>query len=104
MDPAHEALLSLPNDQNELALLLARNYMPVFDNLDGLRPLAIRHAVQKRVRGPGSVSRAIHRREEVILKFWRCVVLNGIYPGATKSDILDRSAPAASHALDESAV
>jgi DNA polymerase I-like protein with 3'-5' exonuclease and polymerase domains len=29
----------------------------------------------------------------VILKFWRCVVLNGIYPGATKSDILDRVLP-----------
>jgi len=37
VDPAHEALLSLPKDQNELALLLARNYMAVFDNLDGLQ-------------------------------------------------------------------
>jgi len=41
VDPAHEALLSLPNDQNELALLLARNYMPVFDNLDGLQPWVV---------------------------------------------------------------
>jgi len=93
VDPAHEALLSLPNDQNELALLLARNYMPVFDNLDGLRPWQS-DMLCKACTGAGISKRKLYTdEEEVILKFWRCVVLNGIYPGATKSDILDRVLP-----------
>jgi hypothetical protein len=93
IDPAHEALLSLPNDQNELALLLARNYMPVFDNLDGLRPWQS-DMLCKACTGAGISKRKLYTdEEEVILKFWRCVVLNGIYPGATKSDILDRVLP-----------
>jgi hypothetical protein len=86
-------LLSLPNDQNELALLLARNYMPVFDNLDGLRPWQS-DMLCKACTGAGISKRKLYTdEEEVILKFWRCVVLNGIYPGATKSDILDRVLP-----------
>jgi hypothetical protein len=93
VDPAHEALLSLPHDQNELALLLARNYMPVFDNLDGLQPWQS-DMLCKACTGAGISKRKLYTDEdEVILKFWRCVVLNGIYPGATKSDILDRVLP-----------
>ena len=93
VDPAHEALLSLPNDQNELALLLARNYMPVFDNLDGLQPWQS-DMLCKACTGAGISKRKLYTDEdEVILKFWHCVVLNGIYPGATKSDILDRVLP-----------
>jgi hypothetical protein len=44
--------------------------------------------------GAGISKRKLYTdEEEVILKFWRCVVLNGIYPGATKPDILDRVLP-----------
>src|SRR5262249_28119947 len=93
VDPAHEALLSLPNDQNELALLLSRNYMPVFDNLDGLQSWHM-DMLCRACTGGGITKRKLYTDEdEVVLSFWRCVVLNGIYPGATKSDILDRVIP-----------
>jgi DNA polymerase-1 len=93
VDPAQEALLSLPNDQNELALLLAHNYMPAFDNLDGMQSWQM-DMLCRACTGGGISKRKLYTDEgEVILKFWRCVVLNGIYPGATKPDILDRVLP-----------
>jgi hypothetical protein len=56
VDPAHEMLLSLPNDQNELALLLSRNYMPAFDNLDGACSPGKWICCARRVRGLVSVN------------------------------------------------
>ncbi len=90
VDPADEELLSLPSEPNELALLLSRNYVPVFDNLDGLQSWQSDY-LSRAATGGGITKRRLYTdEEEVILKFRRCVVLNGINPAATKPDLLDR--------------
>ena len=93
VDPAHEELLSLPNDPNELALLLARNYLPAFDNLDGIQPWQS-DMLCRASTGGGITKRKLYTDdEEVVLSFRRCVVLNGIQPGITRPDLLERALP-----------
>ena len=93
VDPAQEELLSLPNDPNELALLLARNYLPAFDNLDGIQPWQS-DMLCRASTGGGITKRKLYTDdEEVVLSFRRCVVLNGIQPGVTRPDLLDRTIP-----------
>jgi DNA polymerase I-like protein with 3'-5' exonuclease and polymerase domains len=93
VDPAQEELLSLPNDPNELALLLARNYLPAFDNLDGIQPRQSDRLCRAST-GGGITKRKLYTDdEEVVLSFRRCVVLNGIQPGVTRPDLLDRTIP-----------
>jgi DNA polymerase I-like protein with 3'-5' exonuclease and polymerase domains len=93
IDPAHEELLSLPNDQNELALLLARNYLPAFDNLDGIQPWQSDMLCRASTGGGISKRRLYTDDDEVVLSFRRCMVLNGIQPGVTRPDLLDRTIP-----------
>jgi DNA polymerase-1 len=93
VDPAHEELLSLPNDPNELALLLARNYCPTFDNLDGLQPWQSDMLCRASTGGGISKRKLYTDDEEMVLSFRRCVVLNGIQPGVTRPDLLDRTIP-----------
>ncbi len=93
VDPAHEELLAVPRDPSEPALLLARNYVPAFDNLDGLASWQS-DMLARAVTGGGISKRRLYSDdEEVILKFRRCVVMNGINPGATRPDLLDRTLP-----------
>jgi hypothetical protein len=93
VDPAVEELLSLPNVHNELALLLAKNYVSAFDNLDGLQPWQS-DLLSRAATGGGITKRTLYTDEgETILRFRRCVVLNGINPAATRPDLLDRSLP-----------
>jgi len=93
VDPAVEELLSLPNDHNELALLLAKNYVSAFDNLDGLQPWQS-DLLSRAATGGGITKRTLYTDEgETILRFRRCVVLNGINAAATRPDLLDRSLP-----------
>lgn len=91
LDPADEELLCLPNEPNELALLLARNYVAAFDNLDGLQGWQSDY-LSRAATGGGITKRRLYTDdEEVILKFRRCVVLNGINPAASRPDLLDRT-------------
>ena len=93
VDPAQAQLLSLPTDQNELALLLAHNYMPAFDNLDGLYPWQS-DMLCRASTGGGVSKRVLYTDDdELVLRFWHCVVLNGITPGVTRPDLLDRTLP-----------
>ena len=93
VDPAQEALLSLPNEPNELALLLARNYLPAFDNLDGIQPWQSDMLCRASTGGGISKRKLYTDDEELVLSFRRCVVLNGIQPGVTRPDLLDRTIP-----------
>ncbi|RJQ30566.1 MAG: hypothetical protein C4589_03000 [Peptococcaceae bacterium] len=91
VDPAHRELLTMPKEQNELALMLAHNYMPAFDNLDGLQ------SWQSDMLCCASTGGGISKRElytdedEVILSFLRCPTLNGINLVVSRPDLLDRS-------------
>lgn len=91
VDPGKEDLLTLHHDKNELALCLAKNYMPAFDNLDNLQPWQS-DMLCRAATGGGITKRALYTDdEEIILSFRRCPVLNGINLVATRPDLLDRS-------------
>lgn len=91
IDPSSRDLLTMPKGKNELALILANNYMPSFDNLEKLQShqselLCIAST------GGGLSKRTLYTDEdETILDFKRCVVLNGINVVATRPDLLDRA-------------
>lgn len=91
IDPARQELLSLPTDKNELALQLAHNYMPAYDNLDNLQPWQS-DMLCCAATGGGISKRELYTDEdEVILSFLRCVGINGINEVATRPDLLDRA-------------
>lgn len=91
VDPAHKELLAMPNSKNDLALSLANNYMPCFDNLDKLS--AEKSDVLCMASTGGGISKRLlySNDEEVILSFKRCVGMNGINIVATRADLLDRA-------------
>ncbi len=92
IDPAVEPALALQDKQDELALTLAKNYCASFDNLDGLRPWQS-DLLCRAVTGGGWTKRELYSDEdEVILRFQHAaVILNGINPGVTRADLLDRA-------------
>lgn len=91
VDPAAQELLTMPHDRNELALTLSTNYLPAFDNLDGLQPWQS-DMLCCAVTGGGISKRELFTdSDEVILSFLRCPALNGINCAATRPDLLDRS-------------
>jgi len=91
IDPAYSELLTLPKSQDELALVLAHNYMPSFDNLSRLE-LWQSDFICKSVTGAGFSKRELWTDEgDIILSFLRCPALNGIPVVATQPDLLDRS-------------
>lgn len=91
IDPAYQELTTIQRSDNELALCLAHNYNPSFDNLDNLQ------AWQSDILCCASTGGGISKRElytdqeEVILSFLRCCSLNGINLVVSRDDILDRS-------------
>ncbi|GAE26883.1 hypothetical protein JCM9140_2989 [Halalkalibacter wakoensis JCM 9140] len=92
VDPAVRDLLTMPNSIQDLVLSLANNYMPIFDNLEGLSPdksnlLCISST------GGGFSKRALWTDDdETLLDIRRCVGLTGINVVVTKADLIDRSA------------
>ena len=91
IDPAHRDTMTLPNDKNELALMLMTNYAPCFDNLDNLSPWQSDMLWQAATGGGISKRELYTNMEEVILSFLRCPMLNGINLVAGRDDLLDRS-------------
>ncbi|MCY0903250.1 MAG: hypothetical protein OWU32_13900 [Firmicutes bacterium] len=81
----------LPNTLSDLALSLAGNYMPSYDNLDTLSADKS-DLLCVAATGGGFSKRTLYTDEdETILFFQRCVTLNGINVVATRPDLLDRS-------------
>jgi hypothetical protein len=67
--------------------------MPVFDNLDGLQPWQSNMLCQGYTGAGVSKHTLWTDDDETVLKFWHCIVLNGITPGVTRPDLLDRTLP-----------
>lgn len=101
VDPADEELLTLSSSPEELGLLLARNYVASFDNLDGMKSWQS-DMLAKAVTGGGISKKKLYTDDgEIILKFKRCIVLNGINSAVTKSDLLDRTIPLMLERIDK---
>lgn len=91
VDPAMRGLLIMPNSTADLALSIANNYMPAFDNLDSLSSEKSDLLCTAATGGSFSKRALFTDDDEVLLSFKRCVVLNGINLVVTKPDLLDRS-------------
>jgi DNA primase len=91
IDPARQELASLPPDRNELALMLAHNYAPAFDNLSGLQGWQSDMLCTASTGGGISKRQLYTDSEEVFLSFQHCPALNGINCVATAPDLLDRA-------------
>jgi hypothetical protein len=91
IDPAIQELQLMPKNTSELALLLSKNWMPSFDNLDGLSG-SISDILCVAATGGGLSKRELYTdSDEIILSFRRCISLNGINEPATRPDLLDRA-------------
>lgn len=91
VDPAMQGLLSMPTSKQDLAIILANTYMPSFDNLDSLSAEKSDMLCMAATGGAFSKRTLYSDADETILRFKRCVMLNGINVVATRSDLLDRS-------------
>ena len=91
VDPAMRDLLVMPNSTADLALSIANNYQPAFDNLDCLSSEKSDLLCTAATGGSFSKRALFTDDDEVLLSFKRCVVLNGISLVVTKSDLLDHS-------------
>jgi len=91
VDPAMRELLIMPNSTADLALSIANNYMPAYDNLDSLSSEKSDLLCTAATGGSFSKRALFTDDDEVLLSFKRCVVLNGINLVVTKPDLLDRS-------------
>lgn len=91
VDPAMQDLLSMPTSKTDLVLVLANNYMPAFDNLESLSPEKSDLLCMAATGGAFSKRTLYSDADETILRFQRCVAVNGINVIATRADLLDRS-------------
>ncbi len=91
IDPSALESSGLPRVHNELVQKLNHNYLPCFDNVDGLTSDAS-DTLCRASTGEGFSKRKLFSDEEdVILNYRRCVVMNGVNVAPQKPDLLDRS-------------
>ncbi|WP_432354603.1 hypothetical protein [Sporosarcina sp. A2] len=91
VDPAAQDLLTMPNSMQDLALSLANNYMPSFDNLDGLSAEKSDLLCIASTGGRFSKRTLFTDDDETLLDLRRCVGLTGINVVVTRADLIDRS-------------
>ncbi|MCM3360935.1 hypothetical protein [Niallia sp. MER TA 168] len=91
IDPAVQDLLTMPNSMQDLALSLANNYMPSFDNLDGLSAEKSDLLCIASTGGGFSKRTLFTDDDETLLDLLRCVGLTGINVVVTRADLIDRS-------------
>ncbi len=91
VDPAMRDVLIMPNSMQDLALTIANNYMPCFDNMDGLSSDKSDLLCTASTGGSFSKRMLFTDDDETILSFLRCLGMNGINIAVTKPDLLDRS-------------
>lgn len=91
IDPAVQDLLTMPNSMQDLAISLANNYMPSFDNLDGLSADKSDLLCIASTGGGFSKRTLFTDDDETLLELRRCVGMTGINVVVTRADLIDRS-------------
>jgi hypothetical protein len=91
VDPAVQELLTMPNSMQDLALSLANNFMPSFDNLDALSAEKSDLLCIASTGGGFSKRTLFTDDEETLLDIRRCVGMTGINVVVTRADLIDRS-------------
>jgi len=91
VDPAIVELKIIPKKSEDLLIQLMRNYAPCFDNLVGLNDYQSDILCQAVTGGGASKRELFSDMDEIILKFKKCIMLNGINLVSERDDLLDRS-------------
>jgi len=91
VDPVVQELLSMPSSMQDLALSLANNYMPSYDNLDGLTAAQSDLLCISSTGGGFSKRMLYSDAEETLLEIQRCAMMTGINVAVTRADLIDRS-------------
>ena len=91
VDPDRIELLTIPEDKAEFVQQLYHNYLAVYDNIKQLLPWFSDEAC-KAVTGVGNSKRKFYTNDDdVIYKYKRSLMINGINNCLTEPDALDRS-------------
>ena len=91
IDPSAVPLLSIPNKIENLVQTLSHNYAAFFDNVDAISD-DYSDVFCRASTGEGIIKRQLYSDEEdIIFRYQRCVLLNGINISTTRSDFIDRS-------------
>lgn len=91
VDPCVEGLRREPKDERDLAIGAKRRFVVAFDNLSGM-PVWLSDAFCCLSSGAGFATRTLHTdEEETIFSSMRPLLLTGIAPPSSASDLLDRS-------------
>ena len=90
VDPGNVDTVTMATNKGELVIQLAQSYMSLFDNLDTLSPWQS-DVLCCAATGGGMTKRELFSNEgEMVFRFMRPVILNGINAVAQRSDLLDR--------------
>lgn len=91
VDPSKTPLLTFPRNDSDLALILDRNWLVGFDNLDHLPQWASDNLCTA-ITGGSIQTRELYTNNEVIIRnIQNPIMMNGIDIANMKSDLLDRS-------------
>jgi len=91
IDPSEIALLPTPTNHNEFVQQINSNFLIVLDNLQFLKPWMSDDLCRAVTGGSFSKRKLYTDNDEIIYKFIRLFILNGISNPIGASDILDRS-------------
>lgn len=90
VDPSVIDTMGMPKEYAELIQVLDHHWVISFDNLSDLSR-AMQDVLSRAATGASHSKRKLYTDEDdIVFKFKRCVILNGINISATKPDILDR--------------
>jgi len=90
VDPALEPVFALRRDERELAIQLAHNFLPVFDNISDLTTWQS-DMLCRAATGGGFTTRALYTdEEERLFKILRAILINGIHLLSGGTDLQDR--------------
>jgi hypothetical protein len=91
IDPDALELLTIPTKKEEFVQQLNHNYLVVYDNIKKV-PRWFSDEVCRAVTGIGNSKRRLYTDDEdVVYRYKRCILLNGINISLTEPDALDRS-------------
>jgi hypothetical protein len=94
IDPSPVPLRQAPRDADSWVTAAAGSWVVALDNLSGI-PAWLSDSLCRAVTGDGSVKRALYTDAGLaVLRFRRCMIVNGIDVGAVRPDLAERLAVA----------
>jgi hypothetical protein len=90
IDPASPALLSIPDDKNEMAQQLMHHYVCYYDNLTKLADWQSNQLCRAATGAGDSKRKLFSNDEDILYEYIRATGFSGIYLVATQADLLSR--------------